>query len=563
MSVIDKLTVKDLAVVESAEIQFGPGLNVVTGETGAGKSVLVGAINLLCGGRADHSVIRRGAEQSAVMAEISLQESVVANIAPILEDAGIDPCEDGILILRRTISPNGSGRCLVNNCPSTVQTMRRIGEMLVDMHGPHDNQSLFNPLFQLEALDSFGHCHEQRGKFAAIWREKRDLVRQREELAGEGDAAERELDLLKYQIREIAEAELSPDTDGDALVSEHAEAANVGSLLELGNGVIQMLTDAEGSVVELLADITRHLDEMQRHGSAEATEWISEARSASIQLNELSQSISSSLSRIDASPERMQWLEDRMTLVQKLKRKYGATVGEILAFYEKSKVRATELESRGRIIGELDSQIAAAENRLAAEAKRLTEQRAAASGKLAKAVSRQLADLGLPNAALDIAVSPAKTDSETGRDSVEFGFAPNPGESMLPLRSIASSGEISRVMLALKTVLAEHDKIPVLVFDEIDANIGGEIANNVGAKLSEASGSHQIICITHLPQVAAWGLSHFVVTKQVEGGRTQTRIRSVAETDRIDEIARMLGGADLTSVTVEHARELLKHAVQR
>ncbi len=560
---IDKLTVKDLAVVESAEIQFGPGLNVVTGETGAGKSVLVGAINLLCGGRADHSAIRRGAEQSTVMAEMSLPEQVLTNIAPILEDAGIDACEDGTLILRRTISANGSGRCLINNCPSTVQTMRRIGEMLVDMHGPHDNQSLFNPLFQLDALDSFGHCHEQRSKFAAVWREKRELVRQRNELAGEGDAAERELDLLKYKIREIAEAELSPDTDGEALVSEHAEAANAGSLLELGNGVIQMLTDADGAVVDVLADITRHLDEMQRHGSIEAAEWVSEARSASIQLNELSQNISSSLSRIDASPERMQWLEDRMALVQKLKRKYGATIEDILTFYEKSQTRAIELESRGRIIDELDSQIAAAEKRLSAEAKRLSELRTAASGKLARAVSRQLADLGLPNAAIDIAVSTAKTDSETGRDSVEFGFAPNPGESMLPLRSIASSGEISRVMLALKTVLAEHDKIPVLVFDEIDANIGGEIANNVGAKLFEASGSHQIICITHLPQVAAWGLSHFVVTKQVEDGRTLTHIRPVAEAGRVDEIARMLGGADLTSVTVEHARELLKPSTRR
>ncbi len=560
---IDKLTVKDLAVVESAEIQFGPGLNVVTGETGAGKSVLVGAINLLCGGRADHSAIRRGAEQSTVMAEMSLPEQVLTNIAPILEDAGIDACEDGTLSLRRPISATGSGRCLINNCPSTVQTMRRIGEMLVDMHGPHDNQSLFNPLFQLDALDSFGHCHEQRSKFAAVWREKRELVRQRNELAGEGDAAERELDLLKYKIREIAEAELSPDTDGEALVSEHAEAANAGSLLELGNGVIQMLTDADGAVVDVLADITRHLDEMQRHGSIEAAEWVSEARSASIQLNELSQNISSSLSRIDASPERMQWLEDRMALVQKLKRKYGATIEDILTFYEKSQTRAIELESRGRIIDELDSQIAAAEKRLSAEAKRLSELRTAASGKLARAVSRQLADLGLPNAAIDIAVSTAKTDSETGRDSVEFGFAPNPGESMLPLRSIASSGEISRVMLALKTVLAEHDKIPVLVFDEIDANIGGEIANNVGAKLFEASGSHQIICITHLPQVAAWGLSHFVVTKQVEDGRTLTHIRPVAEAGRVDEIARMLGGADLTSVTVEHARELLKPSTRR
>ncbi len=560
---IEKLTVKDIAVVETAEITFGPGLTVVTGETGAGKSVLIGAIDLLCGGRADHSIIRHGAQQSSVMAEMSLTPEIIALLAPILDEAGVDPCEEGMLILRRTISASGSGRCLVNNGPVTVQTLRRLGALLVDMHGPHDNQSLLDPVFQLEALDSFGHCHEPREAFAEIWREHRSLVQRREELSGDSDSVARELDLLKYQIKDIADAELSPDTDGEALVAEHAESANASQLLELGSGVTQILSEGEGSVVDLLATAIRTLEEMQRHGSVESKQWLEEAKSASIQLNELSQAISSNLSRIDASPERMHWLDERMTLVEKLKHKYGRTIDDILIFYEKAQLRAGDLESRSEKVAAIEVKIVEAEKRLDGAAKALTAVRSKVCGKLAEAVSKQLSDLGLPHAAFRIDISQAATTRESGRDTVEFGFAPNPGEAMRPLRTIASSGEISRVMLALKTVLAEHDKIPVLVFDEIDANVGGEIANTVGSKLATVGRTHQVICITHLPQVAAWGLRHFAVTKQVEEGRTQTHIRPVSENDRVNEIARMLGGADLTSVTLHHARELLEKKTPR
>lgn len=560
---IEKLTVKDIAVVESAEIAFGSGLNVVTGETGAGKSVLIGALNLLSGARADHSLIRHGADQASVMAEWHLSADVAGELAPLLEDAGIDPCEDHRLIIRRTIAASGSGRCLVNNCPSTVQTLRRIGERLIDLHGPHDNQSLLDPRFQLDALDAFGHCHALRDAFAEIWRERRKLQQRRQTLTGDSESVARELDLLRHQIQEISEAELSVETDGEALVAEHAESANAGHLLELGYGALQMLSEGEGAAVDVIASALRALEDMQRSGAADAKQWLEEARSASIQLNELSQAIASNLSRIDASPERMQWLDDRLTLVEKLKRKYGHSVEDVLDFYEHAQQRATELESREEQVAEVDREIVAVEKRLHAAGQALRKARTEASGTLATAVSQQLADLGLPHAAFRIDLTPVDADRETGLDAVEFGFAPNPGESMRPLRGIASSGEISRVMLALKTVLAEHDKVPVLVFDEIDANVGGEIANVVGSKLADVARLHQVICITHLPQVAAWGRRHFAVAKQVEGGRTHTHIRIVADADRVDELARMLGGADLTSVTLDHARELLNSKTGR
>lgn len=554
---IEKLTVKDIAVVEHAEISFGSGLNVVTGETGAGKSVLIGAINLLSGGRADHSLIRHGAQQATVMAEWLLPVDVATEIAPLLEDAGIDPCEDNRLIVRRTIAASGSGRCLVNNCPSTVQTLRRIGERLIDLHGPHDNQSLLDPRFQLDALDAFGHCHALRDDFAEIWREHRTLQQRKQTLEGDSASVENELDLLRHQIQEIAEADLSVETDGEALVAEHTESANAGHLLELGSGILEMLSDGEGAAVDVIASAIRALEDMQRSGAPEAKEWLEEARSASIQLNELSQAIASNLSRIDASPERMQWLDDRITLVEKLKRKYGHSVEEIIVFHENAQARAADLEMRGEQIAAIGREIAAVEKRLDVAGQALRKSRMEASGTLATAVSRQLADLGLPHAAFRVDLKPADADRETGRDVIEFGFAPNPGETMRPLRGIASSGEISRVMLALKTVLAEHDKVPVLVFDEIDANVGGEIANTVGSKLADVARLHQVICITHLPQVAAWGRRHFAVAKQIEGGRTHTHIRLVADAERVAELARMLGGADLTSVTLDHARELL------
>lgn len=554
---IEKLTVKDIAVVESAEIAFGSGLNVVTGETGAGKSVLIGALNLLSGVRADHSLIRHGAEQATVMAEWHLSADVSGELAPLFEDAGIDPCEDDRLIVRRTIAASGSGRCLVNNCPTTVQTLRRIGERLIDLHGPHDNQSLLDPRFQLDALDAFGHCYALRDAFAEIWRERRILQQRRATLTGDSVSVARELDLLHHQIQEISEAGLSLETDGDALIAEHTESANAGHLLELGFGVLQMLSEGEGAAVDVVASALRSLEDMKRSGAVEAKQWMEEARSASIQLNELSQAIASNLSRIDASPERMQWLDDRMTLVEKLKRKYGHSIEDILDFYAHAQLRASDLESRGEQVAVVDRETAAVEKRLDAAAQVLRKSRVEASGTLAQAVSRQLADLGLPHAAFRVDLMPAEADREDGTDIVEFGFAPNPGESMRPLRGIASSGEISRVMLALKTVLAEHDKVPVLVFDEIDANVGGEIANIVGSKLADVARLHQVICITHLPQVAAWGRRHFAVAKQIEGGRTLTHIRIVSDAERVDELARMLGGADLTSVTLDHARELL------
>ncbi|MCL1910555.1 MAG: DNA repair protein RecN [Kiritimatiellaeota bacterium] len=554
---IEKLTVRNIAVVETAEMRFGAGLTVVTGETGAGKSVLIGAISLLTGGRADHSVIRSGADKAYVGVEFSLAPGTLAQVNAILEEAGAEPCEDGLLILSREISVAGSGRCHANSRAVTAQTLRKLGEILVDMHGPHDNQSLLSPAFQLDSLDSFGRCGALRDAFAALYRERGNLIRKRDELACDSASVGFELDLLRQKIKEISDAQLNAETDGDEPPAEHANSANAARLLELGGAVAEALDEGDASAANALAVVIRQLEEMRRAGCEEAEEWVEEAESAATQINELSRSIASALSRIDASPERLEWLDRRVSLVEKLKRKYGGTVEDVLMCCETASARATDLESREEQIAEIETEIAKMDSALTAAAAKLTAARVAAVKSFSAAVSKQLADLGLPKAAFGVEISPAETDSPAGRDDLEFVFAPNVGEGKRALRHIASSGEISRVMLALKTVLAEHDKVPVMVFDEIDANIGGEIANVVGAKLRGVAGAHQVICITHLPQVAAWGQRHMAVTKRTEDGRAATQIKPVENGARTDEIARMLGGANLTSVTRKHAEEML------
>ena len=549
-----RITVKDLAVVEYAEIEFKEGLNTVTGETGAGKSVLIGAIDLLTGGRTDKSAIRHGATQAIVTAEIDLSSEIEAAIAPILEEADISPCEGSLLLLKRTISSTGTGRCSVNSCPATAGLLVKLGVHLVDMHGPHDNQSLLNQSFQLDAIDSYGHCQKERDAFTRIWEQRRTMLAEREELLGSAEATERELDILKYQIEEIEAAKLSED-DGEPLIAEYTEASNAARIIELANGVLAALTDDNMAATNSVAAAIRLIDEMQTLGSSNAVDWASDAKSISIQISELAKSIADVASRLDVSPDRIQWLEDRVNLVERLKSKYGKTLEAVLEFYEKGSERLKELSSRGERAEKIDAEIDALTSELKEAGVKLHDKRCSAAKLFSKVVSKELADLGIAQAAFTIELK--EGESSTGFDVAEFGFAPNPGEPLRPLRMIASSGEISRVMLALKTSLAEHDKIPILVFDEIDANIGGEIAHIVGKKLAHVAKNHLVICITHLPQVAACGTTHFAVAKSVVDGRTSTHIDELSQELRVEELVRMLGGASLTSVTKEHARELL------
>lgn len=556
---IESLHVRDLAVVEETRVSFGPGLNIVTGETGAGKSVLIGAIDLLRGGRADHSIVRNGAKDCLVEATLAPGASLPA-IQSILQELGLPECEDGALFLRRTLSAEGSsGRCYVNDAPATVQTLRRLGALLFDLHGPNDNQSLFDPAAQLAMVDAsvVPSLLPQSDEYPALYKERQALLARRTELTGGDDEARaREIDLLSFQVDEIRSAALTEE-DGEPLLQEHANVANAARLWELGHSLTQMLTGGEPSAFDLLASAQVGLGEMTRLLGDEAREWHEEAREIARRLQELSASIENRVEAIDASPERLQALEDRLGLVRSLERKYGGSLEAVQAFLKKSATRLSDLASLDARRAECEKEIARVEAAMKPAAAAITKRRREAADALAKAINRELHELGFREAHFRVELSPAPFTA-TGADAVEFVFAPNPGEPAHPLRDVASSGEIARVMLAIKTVLAHQDRIPVLVFDEIDANIGGETGNAVGAKMRQIGDlGHQVLCITHLVQVAVYGRSHFVVRKEATESRTSTTIAEVRDDARVLEIARMLGGADITSVALMHAKEML------
>jgi DNA repair protein RecN (Recombination protein N) len=555
INMLQNLRVQNLAIVEAASLELGPGLNVISGETGTGKSILIGALNLILGDRADKSFIRSGAADAQVEAVFTLSDTRA--IDALLTETGLAPCEDGQVIIRRTIAVAGTGRCLINDAAVTVQTLRRLGALLVDIHGPYDHQSLLEPQFQLDLLDAFGRCQTARNACAETYRTTRDLARQRAELEGSGEGVGAEIERLQFIVDEIAGAKLT-DADEEDLIRDHATAANAEAILNAGNGLLAALTDGDGAVFDVLATSQQRLLELSRL-LPEAAGWRTEAQSAAIQIQELSRAISERLQRIDADAGRLQALEERMALVQKLKRKHGHTVAEVLATLTRCQTRLTELQSRGERLARLDTEQSAAQAELVARAAALTKLRQAAAGNLARAITRELRDLGFLKAGFDVSLTDCEPRAD-GADIISFGFAPNPGEPMRALRDIASSGEIARVMLAVKAVLAKHDRIPVLVFDEIDANIGGEVGRAVGMKLRAVAVTHQVICITHLPQVAVYGQQHHVVTKIVQKNRTTTRIACVTGEARAGEIARMLGGKDLTPVTLDHARQMLAAA---
>jgi DNA repair protein RecN (Recombination protein N) len=549
------LSVRNLAIVEEASVAFGPGLNIITGETGAGKSVLMGALDLVLGGRADKSAIREGAQEAGVEASFSLAQPKILD--DLLSESGLPPCEEGTLLIRRTIAATGTGRCLVNDAPTTLQTLRKLGSHLVDIHGPYDHQSLLASDFQRQVLDAYGHCTALLETYSEAWYERQAARQKLALLQEDSEDVSEEIERLQFMVDEITAAQLT-EADEEELIQQHAEAANAEQILALGAAISGALLDSESSAFDILASAQGQLNELAAM-LPEAREWKGEAQSIATQLQELGRALEDRLSKIESAPEQLQQLEERMALVQRLKRKYGGSIVAIMATCNKHDLRLNDLLTRTEQIAELNKQIIALTRTLVEKAARLTKARVTAATRLAKAITSELHDLGFLKAGFSVDISPIEPDLH-GADDISFGFAPNPGEPMRPLKLIASSGEIARVMLAVKAVLATHDSIPVLVFDEIDSNIGGEVGRAVGQKLRHVAESHQVISITHLPQSAVYGHQHYRVTKDVVKNRTRMQVQLLTGDARVDEIARMLGGKGLTSVIESHARELLASA---
>ena len=551
---LHRLTVSNLAVVEKAEAEFAPGLNVLTGETGAGKSVLMGALGLVLGGRADASVVRDGAKEAEVEADF------------------------GETVIRRTVTREGRSRAWVNDESVSIAELKELGRTLVDIHGPTANQKLMEETFQRETLDSYADSNfVKKGKainesgesvkrrYDSAFSELADLKSQVSGLMSSD--GEDELDMLRFQVNELEEAGLSEDDE--TIAERHAAAAHAEDIVENANAITEAL-GGDQSAAEILIQLQPRFREIAKHMPS-AAEWAAEAEELTVKVQELSRTVADAVSKMDVGEENLESLDARLTLVNKLKRKYlrsrggedaPAPIVALLKLLEEKKAKLDALEHREERLAELEAKIAVADRAVRKAGAELTKLRKSAAEQLSTSVTKELRNLGFLQAKFFVALESIEPEAH-GMDRVVYMFEPNPGEAARPLAAIASSGEIARVMLALKVAgmrdegRGKREEV-TLVFDEIDANLGGEVGKIVGEKMRAVARRHQVIAITHLPQSAVYGDRHLVVSKAVSGGRTRTRISEVEGEDRVSEVARMLGGEKLTTVVRKHAEELLQ-----
>ena len=535
--VLNLLRIKNLALVEELEWQMVPGFIAVTGETGAGKSIIIGALQLLLGERADKTLIRTGADLCTVEAVFTGDN--LARLNPPLVEAGVEPSGEE-LIIKRTLSASGTNRQFINGSPTTLSILKNLGDELVDLHGPHDHQSLLSPDKQLGLLDSFAHAEETLADYRKHFAHLQSLTAEHAALNTVETAREQELDLLRHQINEITSAKLSVDEE-EEIQSRYKLASNSKRLIELASGISQRLAEADDSVLSQLAETQRLLRELEKIDNS-ISQFAAGHETAVVELSEIARSLATYAEKFDLDSTQLAALEQRVSLFETLKRKYGSSIAEVIEFGKRVDERMRKIEGRDAELERLASEIEIARTNLNKSGEALRRLRAKAAPKLSTNIRKNLVDLGFRQSEFEAKLTPLDEPRATGFDSIELLFSPNPGEPLKPLRSIASSGEISRLMLAIKSALAAQDAIPLLVFDEIDANVGGEIAHAVGAKMRTLANDHQVICITHLAPVAANASSHFVVTKEVARGRTHSQLHEIKGKARQEEIARMLGG---------------------
>jgi DNA repair protein RecN (Recombination protein N) len=554
LRMLTTLRIKNLALVADLTLELQPGYNVITGETGAGKSVLIGALNLLLGQRADRSLIRSGSDTCTVEGAFEVG-SLEGSVRSFLEASGLEPCEEGLLVIKRSISTGGANRQFVNGSPASLAALASLGETLIDIHGPHEHQSLLRPQQQLDMLDAFGELGPDRKALRDLLGQRAALESQKAELIVDDRTYAQQLDLLRFQVAEIETARLQPG-EQEEVEHEHRRASNAARLLELGRAGLDLLSENDQSLLSLAGSLGRTLQELLRLDPS-ATALAEAHQQALAALQELNAELSRYTDKLDIDPARLRALEERLDLIHSLRRKYGSSLNEVVAFGQEARRKLDHLEQRDAQLGRLNEQLAGVDKDLARSARSLSEKRRKIIPALARAVGKQLQELGFKQSVFDISLTTTADarPTQAGLDHIEFQFAPNPGEPARALRAIASSGELARVMLALKTVLAAQDRIPVLVFDEVDANVGGETANAVGEKMQQIAAKRQVLCITHLPQVAATAAAHYVAVKQFKAGRTVSHITRLDKQERVTELARMLGGQ--TEAARKHAEALL------
>ena len=558
---LKSLTVWNFALLEHVQVEFQSGLNILTGETGAGKSILIDSLGAVLGARMSADMVRSGCDWLRVEAVFSLEDESLG-LHELLTQQAIDD-SDKELIITRQLTRAGRSTALVNGCHVTLAILRQIGAYLVDIHGQNENLALLKEENQFHLLDGYDpDVAEALAAYTCAYREWREKKKAYDEKQQASREYAQRLDMLHWQDKEISEANLKPGEDeqleADIRKLSHAEKI-VGSVEES----YQLLEGGGGNglgVLPALSQVKKDLEEIGRFDDAlqNAQKMVEEAY---ISLQEASYELRDYSESVEFSPERLDQLQSRMDVIYRLCKKYGATLGDVLAHQEKVERELSEIENYDEDIAALEKEIAALEKELGKKAAALTELRRAAAKDLSSAIEEQLFALGMPKAQLAIRVEQAADYGPRGRDDVAMFFSANPGEAEKPLQRVASGGELSRIALAIKTVASSRDSsVPSMVFDEIDTGIGGRTAQMVAERIALVAQYKQVLCITHLPQIACMADAHLYISKRTEEGTTATQIRPLSERERISEIARMASGADMTTASLDNAREMVSHA---
>lgn len=554
------LQVRDFAIVDRIDIEFDGGMTVLTGETGAGKSILVDALGLVLGERGSAQLVRDGAKRAEFAAEFDI--SSLASAHAWLEEQALD--QDDECLLRRVISADGRSRAFINGNSVPLSQLKSLGELLLDIHGQHFHQSLGRRAIQRDLLDYFGGLLDKRAateESFATWKALTDRLQKLTD--AESDRASR-LDLLSFQLQELDALTLTHG-EVDNLQIERQKLQNSGRLAEGVNGALQSLFENDaGNANSLVADAVRAIESLLDYDSS--LEPVLEVlNSASIQVTEAAESLRRYGESIDMDPGRRDWVEERLDAIQTVSRKHRVSAGDLTSLIEKLRQEHDELghaEERGR---ELEQQADSAKSEFMTLATLLSNARRKASSAFGKAVTAAMKDLGMPGGVFEVSMTALDIDSARpwGIDEIDFLISANPGQATQPLAKIASGGELSRMSLAIQVIASDGSAIPTMVFDEVDSGVGGGVAEMVGRRLQELGASRQVLCVTHLPQVASLADQHFRVSKVTDGKSTRTRLHVLSKDERVEELARMLGGVEITQKTLAHAAEMLAGAPKK
>ncbi len=551
------LKIKNLAIIEDLEVELERGFNIFTGETGAGKSIIMDGIRLIFGERADPDMVRTGEKRAEITAVIEIEDEKLKEEFPSF------PWENNEIILRREIQVSGKGRIYFNGSPVPLSVLKSLGEKLFDIFGQNDHIFLLDTEYQLDYLDSFGNLIPLRDEVGKVWNKLQELKKEKEEIERKERERAQRLDFLEYQIKEIERANLKIGED-EELERERIKLLNAEKIFSEAESALEICYSGEKSISSLLKILSKRLGELSRF-EPQFLSYLKSIDEFSLTTDELGRTLSEFRDGIEVNPSKLEKIEERIHAIEKLKKKWGPTIKDILDSLESAKKERESLLSSEERMENLNREIENLEKEYERLGEELSKKREEKGKILQKEIERELSFLGMEKSRFFVKIERLSYErrGEKGIDSCEFYISPNPGEEPRPMRKIASGGELSRIMLAIKSVGREKEKPKILIFDEIDSGIGGAVAECVGERLKKLALKHQVICITHLPQIASFAENHYKIYKVVEKGRTFTKLEELEWESRVKEIARMMVGANITETSLKNAEEILKRKLEK